>query len=121
MNKKTKEFEKIMRKIIRAVIAGESLTEFCKTDSEQVCECIERQYIGGITYGRSMTGEAHFNLQKPFVRYKGIEFLENKHPNLKSNVTFVFSICSIILSALSVTVSFLAQYIDISNVLHQLF
>ncbi len=121
MKKNTRKFEKTIREIIKCVIDKQPLTEHCTKNSEQLCECIDREYIGGIVYGRSMNGAAHFTLTKPFVCYKGIEFLENKHPEFKSNGRFCLSIFSAIVSVLALIVSFLSQYIDIQTVLNQYF
>lgn len=121
MKKNTRKFEKTMREIIKCVIDKQPLTEHCTNNSEQLCECIDRGYIGGITYSRSEAGNAFFDLSELFIRYKGIEFLENKHPELKSNAQLFFSIFSTIVSVLALIVSFLSKYIDIQTVLNQYF
>lgn len=82
MKKKTKEFEKDMRDILTKILNKGSLSDYFEKNPEPLCECIDRQYISGIRYGRSIDGKPHFDLQKSmYIRYKGIEFLENKHPN----------------------------------------
>lgn len=121
MKKNTRKFEKSMRMIIRRIIDNKPFPEFYTDNPEPLCECIDREYIGGIVYGRAMNGVAHFTLTKPFVRYKGIEFLENKHPEFKSNIHLFLSIFSTIVSILALVVSFLSQYIDIQTVLNQYF
>lgn len=121
MKKNTRKFEKSMRIIIRRIIDNQPFSEFYTDNPEPLCECIDREYIGGIVYGRAMNGTAHFTLTKPFVRYKGIEFLESKHPEFKSNGRFYLSIFSAIVSVLALIVSFLSQYIDIQTVLNQYF
>ncbi len=121
MKKNTRKFEKTMREIIKRVIDKQPLAEHCTDNPEQLCECIDRGYIGGITYSRSEAGNAFFDLSEPFIRYKGIEFLENKHPEFKSNGRFYLSIFSTIVSVLALIVSFLSKYIDIQTVLNQYF
>ena len=112
MKKNTRKFEKTMREIIKCVIDKQPLTEHCTNNSEQLCE---------ITYSRSEAGNAFFDLSEPFIRYKGIEFLENKHPEFKSNAQLFLSIFSTVVSVLALIVSFLSKYIDIQTVLNQYF
>lgn len=121
MKKNTRKFEKSMRIIIRRIIDNKPFPEFYTDNPEPLCECIDREYLGGISYSRSENGAAFFDLSDPFVRYKGIEFLENKHPEFKSNVHLFLSIFSTIVSILALVVSFLSRYIDIQTVLNQYF
>lgn len=121
MKKNTRKFEKSMREIIKCAVDKHSLNEYCTINPEPLCECIDREYIGGISYSRSENGTAFFDLSDPFVRYKGIEFLENKHPDFKSNAQLFLSIFSTFVSLLALVVSFLSQYIDIQTVLNQYF
>ena len=60
MKKNTRKFEKSMRIIIRRIIDNQSFSEFYTDNPEPLCECIDREYIGGIVYGRTMNGSAHF-------------------------------------------------------------
>ena len=119
MKKNTKKFEKDMREIIKKVIKKQSLAYFFKENPEPLCECIDRGYIGGITYDRALAGNAVFVTSCPFARYQGIEFLENRHPKFRSNAQLFLSISSTIVSVLALMVAFLSNYIDIHNVLDQ--
>lgn len=119
MKKNTKKFEKEMREIIEKIINMQSLTYFFEENPEPLCECIDRGYIGGITYDRSLAGNAVFVSSAPFARYQGIEFLENRHPEFRSNAQLFLSIFSTIVSVLALAVAFLSSYIDIHNVLDQ--
>jgi hypothetical protein len=121
LKKETKKFEKAMRTIIKAVINNEPISEPVKNNTEALHECISREYIAGVKFGRSQTGEVFTDFTHAYVRYKGIEFLENKHPNLRYHLNFIFSIVSIILSTLSVAFSFLSKYFDIVAAFHRIF
>lgn len=121
MKKKTKEFEKDMRDILTKILNKGSLSDYFEKNPEPLCECIDRQYISGIRYGRSIDGKPHFDLQKSmYIRYKGIEFLENKHPNLKSNVQLAISVLSGIISIFALVVSVLSNLGRISTALKYL-
>lgn len=122
MRRKTKDFEKIMRSIIQTIYTTNNISDdFCNEYPEQLAECVERQFISGVVCGRSMANTLHFTIQNPTVTYKGLDFLENKHPNRKSNITLFVSIVAIILSGLSVAVAFLSNYESILSTLSSWF
>lgn len=122
MKSNTKDFEKVMRNIIEALYTtGKLPNNCCDQHSEQLAECVRREYVRGIICSQSMMNTLHFTVQNPVVTYKGLDFLENRHPNRKSNITLAVSIVAIILSGLSVAVAFLAAYKDIAETLRLLF
>lgn len=122
MKSKTKNFEKIMRNIIQTIYLTNDISDdFCKQYPEHLAECVERQFISGVSCSRTMGNTLYFTVQNPVVTYKGLDFLENKHPDRKSNITLAVSIVAIILSGLSVAVAFLAAYKDIVETLRLLF
>lgn len=122
MKHKTREFEKIMREIIDVIYSTNKLPpNCCDKYPEQLAECIERKFIRGVSVTSSMSNALHFTIANPVVTYKGLEFLENKHPDLKSNITLAASIVAIVLSALSVAVAFFSAYTDIAESFRILF
>lgn len=121
MKKKTKEFEEDMRDILTKILNKGSLSDYFEKNPEPLCECIDRQYISGIDYRRTADGEPFFDISETvYIRYKGIEFLENKHPNLKSNVQLAISVLSGIISIFALVVSVLSNLGRISTALKYL-
>lgn len=122
MKQKTRKFEKVMREIIDVIYSTNKLPlDYCNKYPEQLAECIERKFIRGVSFTSSMSNVLRFTVQNPVVTYKGLEFLENKHPDLKSNITLFVSIVAIVLSGLSVAVAFFSAYTDIAESFHLLF
>lgn len=82
MFKSTREFDSAMNDILKKLCNGRKLSDLDYPEDESdrdaaIIECINRDYISGVTYGHTQDGKAHFSEANLRVTYKGLSFMES--------------------------------------------
>lgn len=81
MFKSTKEFDSAIKEILIKLRDGESISSM-ETSLEEddffeaLVECIDRRYLSGLSYQRTMNGKPHFSQTNIRVTYSGLSFIE---------------------------------------------
>ena len=94
------KFEKNMRRLLRQIAKGEELNDINDYDLECISECVDRGYLVGINIDRNARGYIIADFKRLTVKYHGYEFLDNRFPNLRSNIALVLSAIALLVSVL---------------------
>lgn len=114
-NNKSK-FEKNMRRLLKQIDGGTlEVSDITKEDMECLYECQQRGYIRGLHLERNargnLIGSVDGNVR---LLYLGYRFLDNRFPNLRSNLAIAISIVAII-------VSILCEFTPIPDIVKEMF
>lgn len=79
MFKSTKEFDSAVKSILIKLRDGESLNSIPQDNDslEAIVECINRGFLQGVSYDRTMDGIPCFQQINPRVTYNGLRFIES--------------------------------------------
>lgn len=82
MFKSIKEFDAAIKEVLVMILDEKPLTpdnsSFPDDDFwEAAVECVDRRYLNGINYQRTMDGKPHFNSRGVRVTYSGLAFIES--------------------------------------------
>lgn len=79
MFKSTQEFDSAVKNILIKLRDGESLNSIPQDEDslEAIVECINRGFLQGVTYDRTLDGKPHLQQMNPRVTYNGLKFIEN--------------------------------------------
>ena len=83
MFKSTKEFETAIKEVLIMVRDEKGLNSdestFPEDDFwEAAVECVDRRFLSGINYQRTLDGKPHFTSRGTRVTYSGLAFIESK-------------------------------------------
>jgi len=83
MFKSTKEFDSAVKETLIKLRDGEKLDALTTTlqeadFDEALTECIDRGYLSGVSYQRTMNGKPHFQETNIRITYYGLSFIESK-------------------------------------------
>lgn len=82
MFKSTKEFDSVMKDILVQIRDGIAVNSLSSSIDEgdfnaALAECVDRRYLSGLSYQRTMDGKPHFSLSDVRVTYSGLTFIES--------------------------------------------
>lgn len=82
MFKTTQEFDSAMYEVLKELCNEKKLSEVAFPEDEDdrnaaILECIDKEYISGVTYGYTQNGKPHFSVSNLRVTYRGLSFMES--------------------------------------------
>lgn len=82
MFKSTKEFDFAIKEILVKIRDGESINSKATSleennFNEALAECVDRRYLSGLSYQRTLDGKPHFSQTDIRVTYSGLSFIES--------------------------------------------
>ena len=93
--------KKNMRRIMKSITAGTyNPNHGSDDDLECLNECLQRGYVNGFDLDRNQYGNLIGQIIHPRITYQGYKFLDERFPNLRSNIAIVISVLALVLSAL---------------------